>query len=760
MRVWLICAAMLASVPAHARDATPPVAAASAGPTELFVELVVNGRIDVTLAKLSQSGERLFIAPDTLRAAGIAVSGDAPIDLAAPPGFTAVYDAPGQRLLLDVPPALLPTRRISGDAPTRMTTTIDTGALINYDLFVRRDDRVTTAALLGEVRLFGDFGTVASTGVLRTGFGGGAGLLRYDTSYRRVLEDSATEIAAGDFITRTLPWTTAVRMGGLQIARNFAIRPDLVTVPLPRFAGESAVASGVDLFINGFRQATANVEPGRFVLDNVPVVNGAGEARIVTTDAVGRQIATVIPFYVAPTLLRPGLTDFSAEVGLLRRDYGLRSFSYARPALSASLRHGLSQAVTLSAHVEGTRGLAGAGVGAAWRMGLLGAVHASASISDRSGRRGSQLTAGYTYDGRTFSIGAEHVVRSRAFTDLGAFDITPSVGRRSDRVSASTILRGFGSVGLGFISSRDTATGLTRLASASASVPLWGRASAFAALDYDVDRRRGGMQLRLVMPLGAGATVASAGIARAAAGRARVSGAIGHAVPTDGGLGYAVDAAIDDRGRVIGQGTATWRARAIEFEAGAATVGAARSLWGGVQGSVVAMAGRLFATNHLPDAFALVATGAPNVPVRYENQRLGTTDRRGHLFVPSVTAYHPARFAIEPVGLPVGMIARDVETRAALRPGTGAVIRLPVHAVRSITAHLVDAVGVPLPPGAIATTDAGQSLTIGYDGIVLIEQPRDATVLTVRLPGGRCTARIGGAAGADLLANVGTIRCV
>ena len=761
MRMVLLSAMLaLVSSPARATDpVAPPVPSAAPASTELFVELVVNGRPSDTLVKLIQSGERLLLAAETLRAAGVGVSGEAPIDLSVPQAFRATYDAAGQRLLLDVPPLLLPTRRISGLATARVPTSVDKGALLNYDLFVQSGGG-TTVAMSGEARVFGRFGTLSTTGVVRSGFARRSGFLRYDTSYRRVFEDSATELASGDLITRTLPWTTAVRMGGVQLSRNFAVRPDIVTVPLPSFAGEASLPSGVDLFVNGFRQSTSDVEPGRFVLDNVPIVNGAGEARIVTTDAVGRQIATVIPFYVAPTLLRPGLTDFSVEAGMLRRGYGTRSFGYGRAAAMASARHGLTQTITVSGHAEAARGLMGAGAGVAWRLGLIGAMHASVSASDSASGRGTQVAAGYTYDGQRFSIGVEHLERSARFADLGSFDLRRlGASTRSDRIAGNMIVRGFGSVGLGLVDSRAGDGVRARLASASASLPISRKASAFAAIDYDVDRRRVGAQLRIVVPLGGASSAASAGIARDPAGRTRVSGAFARAVPSDGGLGYSVDAAFDDRARAVGQASAQWRGRFVDVEAGAATNGSARNLWAGVAGSIVLMDGRTFAATKLSDSFALVSTGAPGVPVSYENQRLGITDGRGHLFIPAVAAYHPARFSIEPTALPIGMVASDVEARAALRPGAGAVIRLPVRVMHSLTARLVDRFDKPLPPGTVAVIEQGGTTTVGYDGIVLVENPSDTPVLTVRQGASLCTARIDNLNRHGVLTDMGVVRC-
>ena len=86
-----------------------------------------------------------------------------------------------------------------------------------------------------------------------------------------------------------------MRVGGLQVSRNFAIRPDLVTYPLPQFAGQAAIPSTVDLYIDNFRTQSASVNPGPFVIDNGPRINGAGQATVVTTDALGRRSAPQSP---------------------------------------------------------------------------------------------------------------------------------------------------------------------------------------------------------------------------------------------------------------------------------------------------------------------------------------------------------------------------------------------------------------------------------------------------------------------------------
>lgn len=108
---------------------------------------------------------------------------------------------------------------------------------------------------------------------------------------------------------------SSVRLGGFQVQRNYSTRPDLITYPLPQFIGQAALPSTVDLIINGQKTSSTEVQSGPFILNNVPFINGKGEAVVVTTDAVGRQVTTSVPFYISNTLLKPGLFDYSLSLG-------------------------------------------------------------------------------------------------------------------------------------------------------------------------------------------------------------------------------------------------------------------------------------------------------------------------------------------------------------------------------------------------------------------------------------------------------------
>lgn len=723
------------TVAAHARTTA----------TTAYVDLIVNGQHRPEIVELSLGGDSMTLAGADLRAAGIMVSGDEPVELIEA-GLSPRYDALNQRLELTVPLALLAVSRRAGPARERALAQSATGAAFNYDAFVLSNDMATSLSLWSEQRLFGPFGHVAHTGVIRVGTGeagSGLGYLRYDTRFRHVDADRALALTVGDFVTGGLSWSRPVRLGGVQIGRNFRSRPDLVTTPLPRFAGEAAVPSAVDLFIDGHRQQTQTVDPGRFVLENMPVVSGAGIATIVTTDAVGRQIVTDIPFYVAPELLRPGLTDFSASVGAIRRNYGLTSFDYGMIVGSAFLRQGVSDRLTVEAQGEASARSLAAGAGAVWAPGLFGTLHANLTASSTDGVRGTQATIGYQYAAKRWSLSAEHRRISGGFRTAADFDLRAlPLGGTSSRAVVSANLEQIGTIGIGYIDSRPRGAARSRIATASWSLPLGSQAALFAAADYDLERGTASAQLRVSVPFGGG--TASSGLSREQ-GRGWVGQVeFSRSAPYAGGIGLAAGVALDERGRVFGQADATARTAKAQFNVGGSIAGGRHSLWGGASGSVVLIDGGLFAANDISDSFAVVSTnGVEGVPVYYENQHVGTTDRRGHVLVPRIPAYHPSSFTIDPMQLDAGFVPQAVKRRVAIAEGGAAIIDLPIRAMRSITLTLVDALSAPIEAGSLVRLGNGAATVIGWDGVLYIEDASGAQRVAVTRPdGSHCSAAI------------------
>lgn len=203
-----------------------------------------------------------------------------------------------------------------------------------------------------------------------------------------------------------------------------------------RVRGEAAVPTSVDLFINGYRSGSTQLQPGPFTLTNLPYINGAGDAVLVTTDALGRQVSTTLPFYVTSDLLKQGLSDGAVTLGSLRRNYGIKNFDYGPAAGSGSYRYGMTDWLTLEGHVEGAQELALGGAGTVIKLGQFGVVNTSYSQSRMRGDAGGQINWGYQYSTSEFSVATQHTRRDRGFGNLALYD-QPTVYDENDKPIAS-----------------------------------------------------------------------------------------------------------------------------------------------------------------------------------------------------------------------------------------------------------------------------------------------------------------------------------
>jgi outer membrane usher protein len=153
---------------------------------------------------------------------------------------------------------------------------------------------------------------------------------------------------------------------------------------------------------------------------------------------------------------------------------------------------------------------------------------------------------------------------------------------------------------------------------------------------------------------------------------------------------------------------------------------------------------QVFVANRIDDAFVVVSTGGfADIPVRYENQRVGQTDKNGHLLVPWSSAYYRGKYEIDPLNLPTNVQSSNVEQRVAVRRGSGYLLEFPLSRIIAASVVLVDAQQHPLPLGSgVRHEQSGTHAVVGWDGLVYLENLEEHNSLQVTLDDGRtCQAQ-------------------
>lgn len=771
-----------------------PLAAAAASPEEtvhLYLQVFINGIDQELVVHVERRADELYIDPGELEelrlnAGTLPSSGGNGIALRNIQGVQYRYDAPGQRLDLTVDPALMQPSVLGYGNPLHGVPHSDVGLVFDYavhlqeervDLLDRSlheqrhrpplmgtgygplpivaDDATTrayeernqTLAFDSDVRVFSPYGLFVNNGYA-TSYADESAYIRTDTYWTYSTLDSMRSYTIGDFINGSLAWTRAIRMGGARVARNFTVRPDLVTFPTPYLGGTALVPTTVDLYVHGVRQFSGHTPAGPFVITDPPALTGAGTVSIIYQDALGREVATAQRFYVDARLMGDGLSDYAFEVGYPRRNYGSESSDYGDdPAGTASLRYGVNDAFTLEGHGEVAHDLVNLGVGSLFGLGRFGVVNAAIGFSDGDGQ-GTLTSVGYQYISRIWSIDVSDRRVHDEYRDIGSLEGIPLPSRLS-RVALSMWLADGHALSGSYAEQEDSFSGNARIASLGYNGSWFqSRVSVHATAFKDLDDEEGdGAYVGVSVGFGGRASVFSSYSRQGS----QETATLGASRPVDydlGGFGYTVlgERGSDDYSRVSGRLDYRTRfgdwAAIVERASMPANEYTNAALYG--TGSLVYMNGELLAGRTIYDGFALVSTsGIPDIPVKRENRLLGRTNKNGYLLVPDLPSYRTSQLAIDPLGLPVDVDVATDQMLANPRERSGILVEFPLGRFRGATVVLEDEAGDVLLPGTPVTLlGTGERMLVGYDGQVFFPTLNAANRISAQTEEGRCEADV------------------
>lgn len=748
---------------------------------KLYLEVEINAVRSGRLARFVLRDGQLLSDVGTLRALGLVLAGDndnALIALSGLPDTRIEYIPSTQYLRLHVPVQLLDkqmlqARRVSDESPRPDPAMQLPGVVLNYDVYAQHEHGATRLSAFSELRLFGvGAGSWNSTFASRINRGGNtassAGNVRLDSSWQLDFPDVMVSLGIGDGITGALRWTRATRIGGLHLARNFALQPYRVTTPLASFTGEAVLPSTVDLYIDGVRQSSQPVQPGRFQLDGAPMVNGAGQAQLVVTDINGQSRLLGFSLYGTPDLLQPGMSDWSLDVGVIRRGYGTRSFEYDdTPLASTSLRYGASGWLTLEGHAEGSRDIVQAGAGATLLLGTRGGVLSASLAHSQAGQRsGWQYGLGYQWSSSRFAFSASSLRRSRDFSDVASRLGAARMPRRTEQAFAG-ITTGAGQFGLSYVAQRLADNTSSRHAGINWSRAFNGNVLLSLNLNRDLAGDTGNTAfLYGSIPLDRLRLLSTS--ARHGRTGNRITSEVRRNPPDqDSGWGWRAELSTGDmrggRAEITHQNDrGQWNIGLDQrhFDSTDSTLA-----YAGANGAIGWLGGRMHALRRVDDALALVSTdGVGDVPVYLENRLIGSTNRNGQLLLNRLDAWERNRVSIDPQDLPADMqldvTARDVvpETRG------GTHVRFKLRRALAVQFGVRDRQGHWLPAGSpvLIETDTGTSSTtvVGHEGKVYLLDPPAGARLRVQLPEGTCLAAIPVLPAQQGRLNLGDLTCL
>jgi outer membrane usher protein len=265
-----------------------PSEAAAAARDQVVLTLTIEHGASVTVFAWREGAE-LFIEHDTFVALGLAPPVGESAALHAVPGLSYEIDEAQSEVRIRCGAACYPAQVLGGapkgdsSAPSLLAT------IVNYD--------INAGAIDGKIRLVGLFdGAISKGGVYAEASVLGDsqfGARRLDTAITLDNPGSRTRLRVGDAISQAGSWGAPVRYGGLKFGTDFSLDPSFIPYPTPNIEGAAALPSAVNVFVDGVLRQSREAAAGPFSIADPPLVTGAGTARVVVTDLLGRQQQSV-----------------------------------------------------------------------------------------------------------------------------------------------------------------------------------------------------------------------------------------------------------------------------------------------------------------------------------------------------------------------------------------------------------------------------------------------------------------------------------
>lgn len=660
------------------------------------------------------------------------------------------YDVPTQRVYMKVPVARFLANRVDLSARNRTRTADPVGfsAALNYDVFTqyqRPDDgssgaTSTSGFLDGHIATpIGNFYQSAIAQLPSTG--GERSVRRLDTSYRYFDQERLLSWQLGDAISRGLNTRPAVRFAGVQLQRNFSLRPDLLTVPTAQFNGSSTVPTTIDVLIDQVQRSRVQVPAGPFTLDQLPVLTGPHQVQVIVRDALGRDQVTVLDLFSAPQLLAPGLLDFSAQAGVLRQGYNSVDDDYdSSPFFIGSTRYGVNSLFTAEGQLELKDDVQVGSVGFTTVVGSLATlgVNTSLSQSDAGTAVESSLSADVYLASNWYAQGSV-TLTDDAFRDISSIDLIGVRNRHREQASMNYGFDNGANMGLSYVAQRNSDGSDFSTIFLTAAQPFWQKGYANASISHNLsDGNDTAFTLGVSWYLDNRVSL-SARNEIAKAGNSRILSAQS-TLPQDSGWGWQLEAA--DGVRDYRRAALLNRNRYNDINAMVEDNVGGQVARLGVSGSVAWLPGAVMATRRIADSFALVDLGYPNVPVFSENRPIGETDSAGRLMVPTLNAYVVNKLSISASELPFDVELDDAARYVVPSRDAGLRVSFDTRKEENTLVSLQLANGEVIALGSRLLMPDGDQQIIAHDGMILLTPALKGLTLYVLTETQRCSLKV------------------
>jgi len=555
-------------------------------------------------------------------------------------------------------------------------------------------------------------------------------------------------------------------IGGISFGRKFSLDPYIITTSQDfNVRGAVTTPSTVDIYNNGVFIRREQLAPGQYELRNLPLNTGNNNTTAIVRDSFGReQIINNINYFSA-NILKPGLNDYSFNVGF-RRQETTNNPNYQELLASGSYRQGISDGLTAGIRLEGSSSLINAGSDLALKF-PFGEIGIEGAISHSKRADGVAGIFRYNYISSGFGLNASTKITSPNYANT-SLESTQDRTTWENNLQLVFPISNYNSLNLQYQNMQYRDSGTKNRISASTGFSLGSQNNlsltlshnnqsngknentiflsfsnfdnqnnSISSLTYQNQNSRNSMLAQIDKPLG---------------------------IKDD--LGYRLQAGLTSEGAVSTNGTLRAQTSFGRYEANYTNSSQGSNTSLNASGGILSIKNKVFFTRPLDGSYALVEVpGLPNVSIKLNNNVVGKTGSDGSFILTGLQPYYPNKIGIEVKDIPLNYTAGNSTKLIAIMERSGAVVTFPAQKIQAFLGKvLVKTLKQPLVPSygriSVNTSDGKVTSPLGTEAEFYLE---NLTVgkysALIEYEGGECRFEIDVPKKDELIVELGELTC-
>ena len=717
------------------------------GPEVYYVTISLNGVMHDGFYPALEKDDVFLLEPITLQYLGLLVPDQDIVSygsrqyspLSGLGGIEYKFDFASQSLDITCPASCFPERKLSRVYKHLTPDKTPFGVFFNYDLMVERSANNKFFGSLYELGVFSDFGSGNLTYSARN-VNGDTDIVRLNTNWTIDNPGKSVRYVFGDSVTQHGGWGRAVRFGGIQFGTDFGLQPGFISFPTPVITGTAALPSTAEVFVNGIRQASINLEPGAFTIEEPPVITGAGNMRLVISDLLGRETIITQPFYASRSLLQKDLAEYSVEAGFLRNNFGGLNDDYNKAFVAGSYRKGWGESLTAGVHAEASSKQAGLGPYVDWKLPMGGVLSGAAAISVREGETGGLLQLNYSWQGKDLGINASNEWISDNFTRLGS-SLNQNEPKMRTHANVGFNIPKMGTFSINYTRVDERFNEDLEIVSANYSTQISGLGSLNVNLSQSFGEKKNTAVFLIFTARLGERTTGSTSMDRNN-GKWRTTVRASRNAPSNGGLGLRGEATVSGDDRKQAGATYKFNKGVVNLDYSEFNGRSATRL--GYKGGVAIIGGDYFFSKPIDDSFALVNVGGfKDVDVLRDNRLVTKTNENGQAFISHLRPYQENNISINPLDLPLTADVGGIKLKPVPRRRSGVIVDFPVKQNITAMINIIDENGTPLPPSTMMQVlGSDEVFPVGFEGAAYIIGLDKSITLGTQTKNGYCSVTL------------------